>query len=286
MPFSSATHRTLFISAVLIVSFCGGCAVEASRTEAATGPKQAETAAAPKVATIAIAPNSPADTIRVFYKNLRERKFREAIFLTNLRPAVEGLTETELKEFQVDFEAIARGVPADVEINGEIVSGERATVTAKLPGDDADKREVQEIKLRKDGEVWVILTVDEQAEMTIRKEGKNYFYSLRIKAHEDDAREMLDRVAKAQLVYSAQNKGIYGDLETLVAGGLLPSDVKSGDSTGYFYKINLTGDKKSYTARAVPVTYGKTGKLSFFVELEGGAMARLTSKDDPKAKLD
>jgi hypothetical protein len=34
------------------------------------------------------------------------------------------------------------------------------------------------------------------------------------------------------------------------------------------------------------VEYGKTGRLSFFVELEGAAMGRLTSKDDPKARLD
>jgi hypothetical protein len=284
MPFSSAYRRFLFSSAFLLVSVCGGCAVEASKTEAATASKPTETAAAARSAAIKIEPNSPADTVRVFYKNLRERKFREAIFLTNLRPAVEGLTDTELKEFQVDFEAIARNVPAEVEINGEIVSGEKATVTAKLPGEDPAKPEIQEIRLRKDGQVWVILTVDETAEKTIRQEGRNYFYSLRIESHEDDAREMLDRVAKAQLVYSAQNKGVYGDIESLVGGGLLPPDIKSGDSTGYVYRISLSADKKSYSAKAVPVVYGKTGRLSFFVDLEGGAMARLTSKDDPKAK--
>ncbi len=35
--------------------------------------------------TIKIAPGSPADMVRVFYKNLREKRFREAIMMTNLR---------------------------------------------------------------------------------------------------------------------------------------------------------------------------------------------------------
>src|SRR6266480_4095114 len=80
-------------------------------------------ASASKGATIPIEPNGPADTVRLFYKDLRERKFREAIFLTNIRPAIEGLTDMELKEFQVDFEAIAGIVPPEIQINGEIVSG-------------------------------------------------------------------------------------------------------------------------------------------------------------------
>src|SRR4029453_1790779 len=110
--------------------------------------------AEPKGATIPIDAGGPADTVRAFYKNLREKKFREAIFLTNLRPAIEGLTDTELKDFSVDFEAIAGQVPAEIEINGEIITGDQATVTANLPNDDGDKKEIQTIKLRKENEVW------------------------------------------------------------------------------------------------------------------------------------
>src|SRR2546423_469011 len=89
-----------------------------------------------KSAAIDIAQGGPADTVRAFYRDLRARKFREAIFLTNLRPAVEGLTDIELKDFAVDFETLAGQVPADLEINGEIISGDHATVTANLPGED------------------------------------------------------------------------------------------------------------------------------------------------------
>lgn len=117
---------------------CGGCSAEASNAGNASATNASaiankEVATTAPAASIEIKPGSPADTVRAFYTKLREKKFREAIFLTNLRPAVEGLTDSELKEFQVDFEVIANKVPAVLTINGEIVSGEKATVTASLP---------------------------------------------------------------------------------------------------------------------------------------------------------
>ena len=227
---------------------------------------------------IEIEPNSAADTVRVFYKYLREKKFRDALFLTNLRPAIEGLTDTELKEFQVDFEAIAAVVPEEIQINGEIISGDLATVTAKLPSED-DKLDIQEIRLKKVGGVWVILSADEEAEKKIAKEGRNYFYSLKIETQQDEARKMLDRISKAEMVYSLQNGGTYGEIEQLIAAGFLPADVRSSDSTGYKYSIQLSEDKKSYSSKAEPAVYGRTGKLTFFVELRGKGQAHLTSKD-------
>ena len=259
----------------------GGCAPAVSKTaDAAPESIASEAPAKPRGATIEIKPNSPADTVRAFYAALRERKFRDAIFLTNLRPAVEGLTDTELKEFQVDFESIAKHVPKEIEINGEIVTGDKATVTAKLPTEDLDKEEIQEIKLRKDGDVWVILTVDESAEKRIKQEGKNYFPALRIETHQDEARDMLDRVAKAQIAFAAQNKGNYGDMDALIASGFLPADIRSSESTGYHYVVSVSDDRKRYAAGAVPAVYGKTGKLSFSVQLDAGGSPHLTSRDD------
>ena len=37
------------------------------------------------------------------------------MFLTNLRPAIESLTDAELKDLQVDFEPLAAQIPADVQ---------------------------------------------------------------------------------------------------------------------------------------------------------------------------
>lgn len=238
------------------------------------------TVAAPSGATIAIDTNGPADTIRVFYKNLREKKFREAIFLTNLRRAVEGLTESELKDFALDFEAIAGQVPAEIEINGEIITGDRATVTANLPNDESDNKETQKINLRKMGDVWVILSVDDEAESRIRTEGKQYFYNLRIQTHHEEAKKMLERISKAQLAHSLQNGGVFTEMNALVASGLLPSDVKTSASTGYDYAVNVATDKKNYFATATPATYGKSGRISYLLKLDGKGIGRVTSLDN------
>src|ERR1044071_6023103 len=130
------------VSVVMTLAFAGACSVAESKNSA--DPKTANTASnssEPKGATIPIEPEGPADTVREFYRRLRDKKFREAIFLTNLRPAIEGLTDMEMKDFAVDFEALAGDVPAEVEINGEIITGDQATVTANLPTADGDKKD-------------------------------------------------------------------------------------------------------------------------------------------------
>ena len=284
--FSKAVCPLVF--AVLTLILTGGCSVEASkRTEAESAvskPATTQTLNISKGATIKIAPNSPADTVRVFYRELRDGKIRDAIFLTNLRPAIEGLTDAELKEFQVDFEAIGKNVPPEIEINGEVISGDSATVTAKLPNEDLDKSEFQQIKLRKYGEVWVILTVDESAEKRIKQEGKNYFFNLRMETHEDEARDMLDRIAKAQMAFAAQNQGTYGEMAALIAAGFLPDDIRTSETTGYNYSLTVNPDKKSYSAAATPAVYGKSGRRSFNVELDGLGQPRLISRDAGPAK--
>lgn len=281
------------IACILFVSLFSshGCSTAASKAAddaAKAAAAEAEAALVPaktsRGPTIEIKPNSPADTVRVFYSHLREKRFREAIFLTNLRPAVEGLTDAELKEFQVDFESIAKYVPPEIEINGEIVSGDSASVTAKLPGEDLDRDEIQAIKLRKEGDVWVILTVDESAEKKIKQEGKNYFLSLRIDTHQDEAREMLDRVAKAQMAFAATNQGLYGDMNALINASFLPEDIRSSESTGYIYTVTVSSDRQKYSASAVPAVYGKTGRLSFAVKLDENSQPHLTSRDEGAKK--
>jgi hypothetical protein len=267
-----------------------GCAVEAAKAGAGEKTVAVETANLPaavktsakttKGASIEIEQDSPADTVRVFYKNLREKKFREAMFLTNLRPAIEGLTDTELADLQVDFDPIARAIPTEIEINGEIISGKYATVTAKLPDNESKQIQLQEIRLRQEGSYWVILTVDETAEGQIKKEGSKYFFNLRLETHQSEAKAMLERIYKAQMVYALQNDGKYADLKTLVDGGLLPEDAQTADSTGYRYRVVVSSDKKKYYATAEPSVYGKNGKLSYLVELDDKKTPRLTSKDN------
>lgn len=271
------------------ILFSCGCSAAASKPDsvetAIAANTNAEAVERPgRGATIEIKPNSPADTVRTFYSHLREKRVRDAIFLTNLRPAIEGLTDAELKEFQVDFETVAKNVPKEIEINGEIVSGDSATVTAKLPTEDLDKEEIQEVKLRRQGDFWVILTVDESAEKRVKQHGKNYFRELRIETHQDEARDMLDRVAKAQIAYAAQNQGNYGDMEALIGAQFLPADIRSSESTGYKYAVTVSADKKVYAAAAVPAVHGKSGRLSFAVQLDDRGQPHLTSRDDGAKK--
>jgi hypothetical protein len=269
-----------FSLTVFAIIYASGCSIEASKAESTVSQVVvSEKPAAPASSTIQIKAGTPAETVRAFYSKLRERKIREAIFLTNLRPAIEGLTDDELKEFAVDFEAIAKSVPADVEINGEIITGDQATVTAKLPGDD-DKLELQQIRLRRQGENWVILSADETAEKEIQKEGKNYFLNLRISTHHDEAKAMLDRIAKAQMVWSLQHNNEYGEFQKLIGDGLLPSDITTAESTGYYYALELSSDRKQYSVSATPAIYGKSGKLSYRLILNPEGKPTMKSGDN------
>ena len=91
---------------------------------------------------------------------------------------------------------------------------------------------------------------------------------------------MLDRISKAQMAFSLTNKGTYGEISELIRAGFLPADVQTSESTGYKYDLKVSGDKKQYSASAVPSHYGKTGKLSFSVQLDEKGSPRLTSKDN------
>lgn len=288
---SNPNVSLLFV--IFSVLFVGGCSVEAAKTvdkkAAEAENKQSQTiAAAPESknliaeTSIQILPDSPADTVRVFYKDLRQRRFREAMFLTNLRPAIENLTEAELKDLQIDFEPLAAQIPADIEINGEIISNDKATVTAKLPDNETGETKLQEIKLRGENGVWTILTVDEAVEALVKKEGKNYFFALRIETHHAEAKAMLNRIAKAQMIFSAQNSGLYGEMPALIEKNLLPDDAQTPETTGYNYKIELSADKKNYTATAAPAVYGKTGKLTFWFETGGNKNLSIKSRDDKR----
>ena len=266
----------------MTLTFAFSCSVAEPKANAKTTDTAVITNTAPpepKGATIPIDKDGPADTVRLFYAKLREKKFREALFLTNLRPAIESLTDAELKDFSLDFEAIAGDVPAELEINGEIISGDVATVTANFPNKETGKTEAQSIKLRNENGVWVILTVEGDAEKRIKAEGKDYFYNLRIETHEDEAKAMLERISKAELAYSLQH-GSCAEFQVLITEGLLPDDVLTSTSTGYNYAVQLTADKRRYFATATPAVYGKTGKRSFLLELDSKGISRVTSKDN------
>ncbi|QQS43120.1 MAG: hypothetical protein IPM63_09395 [Acidobacteriota bacterium] len=282
---SSAALPFLFVLAV----FVNGCGSAASSDPAATAAKAdanpltaADPAAAPVMPagpSIDIKANSPADTVKVFYERLRANRFIDALKLTNLRPAVEGLTPEDVKDLGVDFSEVASSVPPQMPINGEIVSGDEATVTMKMPNEKDGKIETNEIRLRKEGDVWIMLVADPEGERAVRKEGKNYFFSLRMEVHHREAQAMLERINKAQGIYALQNQGKFADLETLANKGYVPADALSAESTGYNYKIALAFDRSTYTVHATPAVYGKTGRLSFASRIRKGKDPELVSRD-------
>lgn len=288
--------RFAMVAALSGLIFSIGCSVSAKTSDVGTTPeavsasKTNEAAAphlpnsAPVKGRIKFAAGSPADTVRLFYKNLRERRFREAMMLTNLRLAVEGLTEAEMKELSADFEPLALQVPEVVEINGEIITNNLATVTAKLPNDETGKLELKEIPLRMEKDSWVIVTADADAEAMAKKEGKNYFFVLKMDIHQSEAQVMMERISKAQTVHAIQNGGLYGELETLVAQGLLPMDIKTTQSTGYKYSITVLDNGRKYFASAIPDTYGKTGKLSYLLETLGNEQKTRLKFEDNKGQ--
>ncbi|HEY0764928.1 MAG TPA: hypothetical protein VGD61_21295 [Pyrinomonadaceae bacterium] len=72
-------------------------------------------------------------------------------------------------------------------------------------------------------------------------------------------------IAHAEGEYKKKNNGAYGSLEDLIAADLVP---KEGiEKSGYRFDFTVSGDKFEVTA--VPIEYGKSGRLSLFLDQTG-----------------
>lgn len=219
---------------------------------------------APAPATPA-AQGSPSDVVRAYYTALKESRFRDAMMLSVLRPAIEALSPEELKEFQLDFARLSPSVPADFEITGEQLSGEEATVFVRTG--EGRELKVDPVNLFRERGAWVI--GDREGAAAVKKQGKKFFAEQRIVAHEQDAEDMLRRIQAAQLAYALQHSGSYGDLAALVRAGYVPQDILGTATTGYRFTVQLAADNKSFTARAEPERYGHSGRLSYYLDQSG-----------------
>jgi len=208
---------------------------------------------------------TPSETVREFFKALHEKRFREALSISIYKPAIDGLSAKDFEELRPEFEAMATDADK-VEITGEQISGDSATVFVKVP-DDNGAMQPSKVDLMKLGGAWIV--GEPQNEKAIREAGKDYFFNVRIQVNETDAQDMMVRIIKAQLVHGSQNGGLYADIPTLVKEGLLPKDIETTASTGYKYHLKLGGDKKTYTAGAEPEQYGRTGRVSFYLDTAG-----------------
>lgn len=213
----------------------------------------------------AAAQGTPSDVVRAYYTALKESRVRDAMMMSILRPAVESLSAEELREFQIDFARLSPTVPADFEVTGEQLSGEEATVFVRTG--EGRELKVEPVNLFRERGAWVI--GDREGAAAVRKQGKKFFYEQRIAAHEQDAEDMLRRIQAAQIAYSLQNSGSYGDLSTLVRAGYVPQDILGTETTGYRFTVHVGADARSFTARAEPERYGRTGRLSFYLDKSG-----------------
>ncbi|MGI9166176.1 MAG: hypothetical protein ACR2G5_07300 [Pyrinomonadaceae bacterium] len=225
---------------------------------------------------------SPSDTVREFYKAMREKRFREAFAMSIYKPAIEGLKPEEFEDLRPDFERIAAVMPDRVEINGEQLSADEATVFIKVKADEKPEQAEPVTLIRVDGN-WIV--GDKENQEIVKKAGKTFFFKARIDTHHSEVQAMLQRIAVAQLVYSQQHAGKFGNMATLISAALIPKDVEGTESTGYRFRITVSPDGRSWSAAAEPAKYGRSGRLSFFMDKSGVRSGDVSGKPLPASPL-
>ena len=211
---------------------------------------------------------TPSDVVRQFYKAMREHRFREAWSLTIYKPAVEGLTAEEMEDLRADFEDKAAQIPDQVEITSEQITGNIATVFVKVPVNESTPQNTsQPVTLINSGGAWII--GDEANQAIVKKAGRRFFLDALITQHQSDIEDLLKRVIAVQIVYSQQHGGNYGGLSELINAGLIPKDAGDPKLLGYNFYVTVGKDGKTYLAGAEPTYYGRTGKLSYWMDHTG-----------------
>lgn len=84
-----------------------------------------------------------------------------------------------------------------------------------------------------------------------------------VQRNEGTAIGLMYMIASLQEQYKIhKGAGSYGTLEQLIAADLVPKEMV--ERSGYKFEITFTGDK--FELYAVPVEYGKTGTMSYFID--------------------
>lgn len=209
---------------------------------------------------------TPSETVRQFYDSMRAKKFREAFAISIYKPAIDQLKPEEFQDLLPDFERMAASIPEKVDLTGEQISGDNATVFVKVKGEDPQEQ-AQPISLIRVAGAWIVGDRDNEA--IVRKAGKDFFFNARIDTHHSEVQNLFQRITLAQVVYSQQHNGQFGNLAELIAAGLMPKDLEGTESTGYRFQVTKSTDGKTWNASAEPAQYGKTGRLSFYLDSTG-----------------
>jgi len=225
------------------------------------------------------AQRGPSDVVREFYKAMREHRFKEAWALTIYKSAVADLTADELEDLRADFEDKAAQIPENIEITSEQINGNNATVFVVVPATESTPQVTsQPVTLISSGGHWII--GDEVNHDIVKKAGRRFFLDALISEHQSDVEDLLKRLIAVQIVYSTQHNGVFGDLPALIATTLIAKEAGDPNSIGYNVRITVAKDGKSYIATAEPSRYGRTGKLSFWMD-QTGAIKSLENGGKP-----
>lgn len=274
---NSRAIRTLPLAALLVL-VSTNCASPRANEQQNTQATNATAAQLQQSPTPASSPaqakpaqeRTPSDTVRAFYTALRERRVRDAFAISIYKSAIDSMTPEEFEELRPEFEKLGEAVPAEIGIYGEQISGDRATVFARI-SDDADAKQTP-IELIRSGGAWII--DDTKIHDALQREGKKYLFDQRIDVHHGELRKVLLKIANVEAIYAAQNAGRYADMAVLTASESamrlgLREDVDSLASLGYRITLTVAPDGKSYKVNAEPLHYGRSGRLSFYTDASG-----------------
>lgn len=210
--------------------------------------------------------HGPSDVVREFYKAMREHRFKDAWAMTVYKPAVDSLSADEMEDLRPFFEAQAAPVPTQVQIDTEKISGNTAQVFVQLPASDATPQITSKpVDLLNVGGVWLIGTEAEAA--NVKKAGNRYFLDAMIDLNEDNMADVLKRLIGMEAVFAQAHGGAFGEVKALVEAGLMSDDMFEPKSSGYNFHLTVNG--KTFVATAEPTRYGRTGKLSFWMDQTG-----------------
>lgn len=273
MQFHDTQRRartTLPASLILILVFTS-CASPRTQTQKQSAqPKPTATPQTPAQAT-SIKPGSPSEAVLSFYRALRERRLREAFPRSVYKPAIDSLSAEEFEELRPEFEKLGEGVRERIEISGEQISGDRATVFARVSKDPGAPTE--SIDLIRVGDAWLVGTREDYDAM--RRNGKDIFFKARLETHHEEVRKVIFKIVTAEAAYAAQNGGRYSDLSMLMqtetaARVALREDVDALQTMGYRLTLSVaSGGGKNYKINAEPARYGRSGRLSFYADAGG-----------------
>jgi len=228
---------------------------------------------------------SPSDTVQEFYKAMREKRFREAFDMSIYKPAIDGLKPQEFEDLQPDFEKTAPAVPTKVEITGEQISGDMATVFVKVPifvkvprGEEPSQLEPVSL-MRVNGQ-WII--GDRENQEIVKKAGNRFFFNARIATEAVQRPPSTSGLAGAQEEGLKWHKDLRGDVDEAtrlaqtdpVSAALLCKDVlQGGKKPTAEQRVWLTQQIASLRPRAMEILEGDYDRAAKAKDVRGMVVA-------------